>query len=60
MKENKRFLRVSEVARLFNVHPHTIRYWHKKGWIRAFRFSRSANRRFLIDDVLFWLKKHTL
>ena len=44
-------LTTSEVARIFNVHPETIRRWSEQGIIKAYRSGRRGDRRFSREDV---------
>jgi excisionase family DNA binding protein len=42
-----------EVARIFNVHPATIRRWSDRGIIRAERTGTRGHRRFSRENVTF-------
>jgi len=44
-------LTTGDVARIFNVHPATIRRWCEWGKIRSYRTSPHSDRRFLREDV---------
>ena len=44
-------LTVGEVARIFNVHPNTVRRWSSKGILKAHRIGPRGIRRFRRDDV---------
>lgn len=44
-------LKVTEVAKLFNVHPDTIRRWESKGLIVAIRHPMNKYRLFRLEDV---------
>ena len=44
-------LTIGEVARIFNVHPETIRRWSEQGIIKAYRIGRRGDRRFSREDV---------
>ena len=44
-------LTTSEVARFLNVHINTVRRWHNKGIIRAYRIGSRGDRRFQKADV---------
>ena len=39
------------VAKIFGVHPGTIRRWSQKGIIKAYRIGPRGDRRFRRDDV---------
>jgi excisionase family DNA binding protein len=44
-------LTVREVARLFHVHPNTLRRWSNKGIIQAYRINRRGDRRFKREEI---------
>jgi len=44
-------LRVSEVARVLNVHPNTVRNWSDKGLIKTYRLGYRVDRRFSREDI---------
>ena len=44
-------LTVNEVARIFDVHPSTVRRWSSKGILNAHRIGPRGDRRFRRDDV---------
>ena len=46
MKEDTKLLKISEVAKLLNVHPNTLRKWDKKGILVATRFGERKDRRY--------------
>lgn len=50
-KKLESMLTTTEVSRLLNVHPNTLRRWSNKGIIRTYRLGARADRRFLRDDV---------
>ena len=51
-------LTTTEVSRLFNVHPNTVRRWSEQGMIKAYRIGPRGDRRFRRDDVaVFYLEK---
>jgi excisionase family DNA binding protein len=49
--ETEKLLSTTEAAKLFNVHPDTLRDWEKKGVISSFRFGEKSHRRFRQSDV---------
>lgn len=54
-ESNPILLTTSEVAKLLHVHPNTIRRWHSKGMIRAFRVGPRRDRRFergVVEQVI--------
>lgn len=44
-------LTTSEVAELLHVHPNTVRKWHRKGLITAYRVGPRRDRRFERENV---------
>lgn len=51
-KSNKtNLLKVNEVAKLFCVHPDTIRRWESKGLLAAIRHPMNKYRLFRFEDV---------
>jgi len=52
MKNGQGLLKISEAARLLNVHPNTLRKWDKKGILKAIRFGVRGDRRYRKEDIL--------
>jgi excisionase family DNA binding protein len=52
MKNNQGLLKISEAAKLLNVHPNTLRKWDKKGILKAVRFGERKDRRYRREDIL--------
>ena len=48
----KELLTLSEVCRLFNVHPNTLRNWDRSGTLKAIRIGTRKDRRYRKDEVL--------
>ena len=48
-------LTVREVARLFHVHPNTLRRWSNKGTIRAYRITPRGDRRYKREEIAHFL-----
>ncbi len=48
-------LTVSQVARLLNVHPNSVRRWANQGLLRTYRVGRRGDRRFRPEDVASFL-----
>jgi excisionase family DNA binding protein len=44
-------LTVREVARLFHVHPNTLRRWSNNGRITAYRITPRGDRRFKREEI---------
>ena len=44
-------LTVREVARLFDIHPNTLRRWSTDGRIRAYRITGQGDRRFKREEI---------
>ncbi|MEK7600737.1 MAG: helix-turn-helix domain-containing protein [Patescibacteria group bacterium] len=53
----KKFLNVSEVARLVGVTPLTVRNWDQKGKLIAYRNPVNNYRMYKIDDVEILLRQ---
>jgi len=52
MKNDQGLLKISEAAKLLNVHPNTLRKWDKKGILKAIRFGVRGDRRYRKEDIL--------
>jgi len=52
LSELKEFLTLSEVSRLFNVHPNTLRNWDRTGKLKAVRIGARKDRRYRKSDLL--------
>jgi excisionase family DNA binding protein len=48
-------LTVREVARLFHIHPNTLRRWSNDGRIRAYRITSRGDRRFKREGIVRFL-----
>jgi len=48
-------LTVREVARIFHVHPNTLRRWSNDGKIRAYRITSRGDRRYKREDIVHFL-----
>jgi len=48
-------LTVREVARLFHIHPNTLRRWSNDGRIRAYRITARGDRRFKREEIVRFL-----
>jgi excisionase family DNA binding protein len=48
-------LTVREVARLFHIHPNTLRRWSNEGRIRAYRITSRGDRRFKREEIVRFL-----
>jgi excisionase family DNA binding protein len=48
-------LTVREVARLFHIHPNTLRRWSNDGRIRAYRITSRGDRRFKREEIVRFL-----
>ena len=44
-------LMVREVARLFHIHPNTLRRWSNNGRIKAYRITSRGDRRFKREEI---------
>ncbi len=50
-ESKKTMLTTREVARIFGVHPSTIRRWCEQGKIKAYRASPRGIRKFKREDI---------
>jgi len=48
-------LTVREVARLFHIHPNTLRRWANDGRIKAYRITPRGDRRFKREEIVRFL-----
>jgi excisionase family DNA binding protein len=44
-------LTIREVARLFHIHPNTLRRWSSDGRIKAYRINSRGDRRFRREEI---------
>ena len=51
-------LTTSDVARLLNVHPNTVRRWSKLGLLKTYRVGPRGDRRFRRSDVQSLIKEN--
>lgn len=56
--ENKKLVKVSEAAKILNVHPQTLRQWDKKGILKAVRFGQRGDRRYRMEDLQRMINKN--
>ncbi|MGB2814930.1 MAG: helix-turn-helix domain-containing protein [Dehalococcoidales bacterium] len=53
-------LTTGDVARIFNVHPSTVRRWHARKLLKSYRIGPRAERRYRREDVaLFHSRRFT-
>lgn len=48
---NQNLLKMSEAAKMLNVHPQTLRQWDRKGILKAVRFGQRKDRRYKREDI---------
>ena len=48
-------LTVREVARLFHIHPNTLRRWSNDGRIKAYRITARGDRRYRREEIVRFL-----
>lgn len=56
METDSKLLKISETAKLLNVHPNTLRKWDKKGILVAVRFGDRKDRRYRKEDIEKFIK----
>jgi excisionase family DNA binding protein len=49
-------LTIREVARIFHVHPNTLRRWSNNGRIRAYRITERGDRRYKREEIVRFLE----
>lgn len=49
--DNKALLTINEVAKIFNVHPATIRRWDNEGKLKAVRIGERGHRKYNKGDI---------
>jgi len=52
MEKGSKLLKISEAAKLLNVHPNTLRKWDRKGIFIAVRFGERRDRRYRKEDIM--------
>lgn len=57
-KNNKKLLKISEVADVLNVHPNTLRKWDEKGILKAVRIGERGDRRYKREDIEKMMEKN--
>ena len=57
-KDNSSLLGLKETARLFKVHPNTLRTWDKTGLLRAIRIGSGVHRRYRYEDIQKLIEKN--
>lgn len=50
-------LKLTEVSKMLNVHPNTLRKWDEKGILKAIRFGQRQDRRYYRKDIEKLLKE---
>jgi excisionase family DNA binding protein len=48
-------LTIREVARIFHVHPNTLRRWSNNGIVRAYRINTRGDRRYKREEIVRFL-----
>lgn len=51
VNDDKGLIKLSEAAKLLNVHPQTLRAWDKKAILKAIRFGERGDRRYKKEDI---------
>lgn len=49
--EQDKYLTLTEVSRLLNIHPNTLRNWDTNGTLKATRIGVKKVRRYLKSDI---------
>ena len=56
-KQADTMLTTSEIARLLNVHPNTLRRWSNQGILKAHRIGPRGKRGFRREDIAIFLSE---
>lgn len=56
---NQNLLKMSEAAKMLNVHPQTLRQWDRNGILKAVRFGQRKDRRYRKEDIEKLMNKKT-
>lgn len=51
MSEKTKLLRIKEAAEMLGVNPETLRRWDNDGRLKAVRFGKRGDRRYLAEDL---------
>ncbi|MFC1663404.1 helix-turn-helix domain-containing protein [Patescibacteria group bacterium] len=54
--QNK-LLTLKEVSEFLSCHPNTLRQWDKKGILPAYRIGEKRVRRYLMSDIIDFIRK---
>ena len=49
--QEKNLLNINEVAKLFGVHPETVRRWDKSGKLKSIRIGNFGHRKYKKADI---------
>lgn len=56
-KEQDKYLTLSEVSDILNIHPNTLRNWDANGTLKATRIGIKKVRRYLKSDIDNFIKE---
>ncbi|PIP56729.1 DNA-binding protein [candidate division WWE3 bacterium CG22_combo_CG10-13_8_21_14_all_39_12] len=51
MSKDETLVKITEAAKILNVHPNTLRKWDNKGILVAIRFGERKDRRYKKEDI---------
>ncbi|PIZ44192.1 DNA-binding protein [candidate division WWE3 bacterium CG_4_10_14_0_2_um_filter_41_14] len=51
MNKDETLVKITEAAKMLNVHPNTLRKWDNKGILVAIRFGERKDRRYKVSDI---------
>ncbi len=51
MNQNPKLLRIKEAAEMLGVNPETLRRWDNEGRLKAVRFGKRRDRRYVYEDL---------
>jgi len=51
MNKDETLVKITEAAKMLNVHPNTLRKWDNKGILVSIRFGERQDRRYKVSDI---------
>ena len=49
--ENDQYITITELAKILDVSPYTLRRWEKEGKIKSYRLTTSKRRRYKLSEI---------
>lgn len=57
MNQNPKLLRIKEAAEMLGVNPETLRRWDNEGRLKAVRFGKRGDRRYMEVDLQIFIEE---